>query len=77
MEIKNLQFFKKSSLVASAEAFVAAWFGIPFSWGMDTAQLGNPFRVFYSGTEYPVSRTVALGSTQPLTEMSTRNISWG
>ena len=22
-------------------------------------------------------RTVALGSTQPLTEMSTRNISWG
>jgi hypothetical protein len=25
----------------------------------------------------PVGRTVALGSTQPLTEMSTRNISWG
>jgi hypothetical protein len=24
-----------------------------------------------------VGRTVALGSTQPLTEMSTRNISWG
>jgi hypothetical protein len=24
----------------------------------------------------PVGRTVALGSTQPLTEMSTRNISW-
>ena len=23
------------------------------------------------------SRTMALGSTQPLTEMSTRNISWG
>jgi hypothetical protein len=27
--------------------------------------------------DIPSSRTVALGSTQPLTEMSTRNISWG
>ena len=26
---------------------------------------------------HPSDRTVALGSTQPLTEMSTRNISWG
>ena len=26
---------------------------------------------------YPSGRTVALGSTQPLTEMSTRSISWG
>jgi hypothetical protein len=25
----------------------------------------------------PVGRTMTLGSTQPLTEMSTRNISWG
>jgi hypothetical protein len=25
----------------------------------------------------PVGRTMALGSTQPLTEMGTRNISWG
>jgi hypothetical protein len=25
----------------------------------------------------PVGRTMALGSTQPLTEMSTRNVSWG
>jgi len=25
---------------------------------------------------YPSGRTKALGSTQPLTEMSTRNISW-
>jgi hypothetical protein len=25
----------------------------------------------------PSDRTIALGSTQPLTEMSTRNISWG
>jgi hypothetical protein len=25
----------------------------------------------------PVGRTMALGSTQPLTEMSTRKISWG
>jgi hypothetical protein len=28
-------------------------------------------------TTYPSDRTLALGSTQPLTEMSTRNISWG
>ena len=26
---------------------------------------------------YPSGRTMALGSAQPLTEMSTRNISWG
>jgi hypothetical protein len=25
----------------------------------------------------PSSRTMALGSTQPLTEVSTRNLSWG
>jgi hypothetical protein len=25
----------------------------------------------------PVGRTMDLGSTQPLTEMSTKNISWG
>jgi hypothetical protein len=25
----------------------------------------------------PVGRTMAVGSTQPLTEMSPRNISWG
>jgi len=25
----------------------------------------------------PSDRTMALGSTQPLTEMSTRSISWG
>jgi len=25
----------------------------------------------------PSGRTMALGSTQPLTEMSTRNVSWG
>ena len=25
----------------------------------------------------PSGRTMSLGSTQPLTEMSTRNISWG
>jgi hypothetical protein len=27
--------------------------------------------------EFPFGRTMALGSTQPQTEMSTRNISWG
>jgi hypothetical protein len=27
--------------------------------------------------QHPSGRTMALGLTQPLTEMSTRNISWG
>jgi hypothetical protein len=31
----------------------------------------------FSLTKNPSDRTMALGSTQPLTEMSTRNISWG
>ena len=33
------------------------------------------FGIFHS--HYTSGRTVALGSTQPLIEMSTRNISWG
>ena len=31
----------------------------------------------FSLTSNPSDRTMALGSTQPLTEMSTRSISWG
>ena len=31
----------------------------------------------FSMTQYPSDRTMALGSTQPLTEMSTQSISWG
>ena len=31
----------------------------------------------FSLTQNPSDCTMALGSTQPLTEMSTRNISWG
>ena len=31
----------------------------------------------FSLTQNPSDRTMALGSTQPLTEMSTRSISWG
>jgi len=30
-----------------------------------------------AGDINPSDRTMALGSTQPLTEMSTRSISWG
>ena len=32
-------------------------------------------RIFHLNN--PFDRTVALGSTQPLTEMSTRSVSWG
>jgi len=31
----------------------------------------------FSLTQNPYDRTMALGSTQPLTEMSTSSISWG
>jgi hypothetical protein len=37
----------------------------------------NPDEVEFFNLPNPSSRTVALGSTQPLTEMSTRNIPGG
>jgi hypothetical protein len=40
------------------------------------AAIPDGFTGFFSLT-YPSGRTTALGSTQPVTEMSTRNISWG
>jgi hypothetical protein len=47
-----------------------------------TLQVGRWRVLFPVGLEIfyrlnPSSRTTALGSTQPLTEMSTRGISWG
>jgi hypothetical protein len=33
--------------------------------------------IFHWRTRNPSDRTMVLGLTQPLTEMSTRNISWG
>jgi hypothetical protein len=48
-------------------------FGRSGAVGWDTAlQAGSPLVTLYTG----IFRTVALGSTQPLTEMSTSNISW-
>jgi hypothetical protein len=40
--------------------------GFDSRWYHSNFSLNNPF-----------GRSTALGSTQPLTEMSTRNISWG
>ena len=45
------------------------------------AQLGKALRYKPEGRGFdsrwrPSGHTMALGSTQPLTEMSTRNISW-
>jgi hypothetical protein len=40
----------------------------------------RPDEVDFSNLPYPSGRTMALGSTQPLTEMSTRNLkkeTWG
>jgi hypothetical protein len=41
------QLFLKELFSCELEAFVAAWFGIPFSWGMYAVPLGNPYRVFF------------------------------
>jgi len=57
-------------------------------WGHAVAQLVVAMRYKSKGRWFdgvigilhghnPSGRTMALGSTQPLTEMSTRNISWG
>jgi hypothetical protein len=37
----------------------------------------NPDGVDFFNLPYPISSTMALGSTQPLTEMSTRNLPGG
>jgi hypothetical protein len=55
--------------------------GSVVSWGT-TLQAGRsrdriPDAVDFFNLPNPSSRTVALGSTQPLTEMSTRNIPGG
>jgi hypothetical protein len=39
--------------------------------------VGVPDEVDFFNLPYPFSRNMALGSTQPLTEMSTRNLSGG
>ena len=40
-------------------------------------QLQKVIYMIYPSVTNPSGRTMALGSTQPLTEMSTRCISWG
>jgi hypothetical protein len=49
--------------------------------GRATVQAGRALVQFPMSLEFvtdnPSGRTVALGSIQPLTEMSMRNISWG
>jgi hypothetical protein len=53
------------------------------SWGHAVAQLVEKLRYKLEGRGFdyrwchPSGRNMALGWTQPLTEMSTRNISWG
>jgi hypothetical protein len=42
-----------------------------------TSRDRNPMRWIFLNFPNPSSRTMALGSTQPLTEMSTRNIPGG
>jgi hypothetical protein len=58
-------------------------FYVLFYTGAPVAQLVEALRYKPAGRgldffhwHNPVGRTMALGSTQPLTEMSTRNISW-
>ena len=42
-----------------------------------TSVLRGPWRFLQFFIDNPSGRTMALGLTQPLTEMSTSNISWG
>jgi hypothetical protein len=52
-------------------------------WGHPVAQLVEALRYKAEGRGFDYRRchssgpTMALGSSQPVTEMSTRNISWG
>ena len=51
----------------------------PYRWGHAVAQWGTALQAGRSQVgifHNPSGRTMALGSTQPLTEMSTRNIYW-
>jgi hypothetical protein len=49
--------------------------GVPIGPGTALQAGRSRFGIFHRHN--PSGRTMALGSTQPLTEMSTRNISWG
>jgi len=54
--------------------------GSPYRWGDAVAQWGTALQAGRSQVgifHNPSGRTMALGLTQPLTEMSTRNIYWG
>jgi hypothetical protein len=61
-----LAFLLNSLGVAAVAQLVEALRYKPEGRGFDSRWWHNPF-----------GHTMALGSTQPLTEMSTRNISWG
>jgi hypothetical protein len=50
---------------------------IPWQAATNRNVAGSIPDVGFSYWHNPSGRTMALGSTQPLTEMSTRNISWG
>jgi hypothetical protein len=49
----------------------------PFEWGNKVAGSSPDGVDFFFNWPNPSSRTMALGSTQPLTEMSTRKIPGG
>jgi hypothetical protein len=49
--------------------------GSIFLWGHAGSIPDGVTGIFHRHNRF--GRTMALGSTQPLTEMSTRNISWG
>jgi hypothetical protein len=74
-------------LLLSSEPVVCVLFGfMPYLYKIDTKLQTErsrdlvPLRWIFSNLPNPSRRTMALGSTQPLTEMSTRNIkkeTWG
>jgi hypothetical protein len=48
---------------------------MPYEPVIDPSGTADLDRIQHDGN--PSGRTMALGSTQPLTEMSTMNVSWG
>ena len=65
---------------ANRVSYLACTYNLPghsLSSGHAVAQLVEALRYKPEGRGFVSGRTMALGSTRPLTEMSTRNISWG
>jgi hypothetical protein len=60
--------------IKGARSSVVGWGTMLQAW---TSRVRVPMRWIFPILHNPSSHTMALGSTQPLTEMSSRNLPWG